>query len=161
MLSEFLTLRLGGFHIATYDRKQSSLIAEAAAVSLLRMKLYLAMKSRCLMVVKAQSKGQGLSGIHVGSDNVRRYFPKNVATIELQLDHLRIQCGLAPDFWQGQPEIYDPRLCAWLESKHMHASRNRTPVPLDMVPAGNNAFRLEPVSAQPSVRQRMQRPTAA
>jgi hypothetical protein len=113
------------------------------------------------MVVKAQSKGQGLSGIHVGSDNVRRYFPKNVSTIELQLDHLRIQCGLAPDFWQGQPEIYDPRLCAWLETKHMHASRNRTAVPLDMVPAGNNAFRLEPVSAQPSVRQRMQRPTAA
>jgi len=113
------------------------------------------------MVVKAQSKGQGLSGIHVGSDNVRRYFPKNVSTIELQLDHLRIQCGLAPDFWQGEPEIYDPRLCAWLETKHMHASRNRTPVPLDLVPAGNNAFRLEPVSAQPAVRQRMQRPTAA
>jgi hypothetical protein len=50
------------------------------------------------MVVKAQSKGQGLSGIHVGNDNVRLYFPKDVSSIELQLDHLRIQCGLAPDF---------------------------------------------------------------
>jgi hypothetical protein len=99
------------------------------------------------MVVKAQSKGQGVSGIHVGSDNVRRYFPKDVSTIELQLDHLQIQCGLAPDFWQGQPEIHDPRLCAWLETKHMHASRNRTAVPLAMIPAGKNAFRLQPVSA--------------
>ena len=80
------------------------------------------------MVVKAQSIGRGLSGLHVGTDNVRRYFPKNVSTIELQLDHLRIQCGLAPEFWQGRPDIYDPRLCAWLETKHMHASRGRIPL---------------------------------
>jgi hypothetical protein len=95
------------------------------------------------MVVKAQSKGRGVSGLHVGSDNVRRYFPKNVSTIELELDHLRIQCGLAPDFWQGQPEIHDPRLCAWLETKHMHGNRGRNPVTLTMVPAGDNAFRLQ------------------
>ncbi len=113
------------------------------------------------MVVKAQSKGQGLSGIHVGSDNVRRYFPKTVSTIELQLDHLRIQCGLAPDFWQGQPEIYDPRLCAWLETKHMHASRNRTPVPLAMIPAGENAFRLQPVSPGSLQRGKVANRTAA
>ena len=52
------------------------------------------------MVVKAQSKGRGLSGLLVGTENVRRYFPKEVSSIELQLDHLRIQCGLAPDFWK-------------------------------------------------------------
>jgi hypothetical protein len=113
------------------------------------------------MVVKAQSKGQGLSGIHVGSDNVRRYFPKTVSTIELQLDHLRIQCGLAPDFWQGQPEIYDPRLCAWLENKHMHGSHNRTPVPLAMIPAGENAFRLQTVSPDSLQRGKVPNRTAA
>jgi len=114
------------------------------------------------MVVKAQSKGRGLSGLHVGTDNVRRYFPKNVSTIELQLDHLRIQCGLAPDFWQGQPEIYDLRLCAWLETKHMHTSRDRTPVTLAMIPAGDNSFRLQPVSAGAPTRPRVQhsRPAA-
>jgi hypothetical protein len=106
------------------------------------------------MVVKAQSKGRGLSGIHVGAENVRRYFPKNISSIELQLDHLRIQCGLSPDFWQGQPEIFDPRLCAWLETTHMHASRDRTPVPLAMIPSGDNSFRLKPVSATTSVRGR-------
>ena len=101
------------------------------------------------MVVKAESKGQGLTGIHVGTDNVRRYFPKNVSTIELHLGHLRIQCPLTPDFWQGRPEINDPRLCAWLESRHMHGSRNRSPVPLAMIPEGHNSFRLQPVSAAP------------
>jgi len=113
------------------------------------------------MVVKAQSKGRGLSGLHVGSDNVRRYFPKNVSTIELQLDHLTIQCGLAPDFWQGQPEIYDPRLCAWLETKHMHTSRGRTAVPLAMIPAGDNSFRLQPVAPGAPVRPRVHSRPAA
>lgn len=118
-------------------------------------------EEQVFMVVKAQSKGQGLSGLHVGTDNVRRYFPKNVSTIELQLDHLRIQCGLNPTFWQGQPEIYDPRLCAWLESKHMHTSRDRTPVPLAMIPEGDNSFRLQPVSANPHPRPRISSRTAA
>jgi len=98
------------------------------------------------MVVKTHSKSRGVTGLHVGETNVRRYFQKHVPTIELQLDHLNIQCGLNPDFWQGQPEIFDPRLCAWLESKHMHSKPNRAPVPLAMIPAGRNSFRLQPVA---------------
>ena len=113
------------------------------------------------MVVKAQSKGRGLSGLLVGSDDVRRYFPKEVSSIELQLDHLRIQCWLAPDFWQGQPEIFDPRLCAWLESKHMHGSRGRHPVTLNLIPAGKNAFRLQPMGADGHDRARTHSQTAA
>jgi hypothetical protein len=97
------------------------------------------------MVVKTQSKGRGVTGLHVGVKNVRRYFPKHVSSIELFLDHLQIQCGLKPDFWQGEPEIFDPRLGAWLESRHMHAKPDRNPVPLAMIPAGKNAFRLKPV----------------
>jgi hypothetical protein len=97
------------------------------------------------MVVKTQSKGRGLTGIHVGVTNARRYFPKHISVIELQLDHLQIQCGLAPGFWQDQPEINDPRLCAWLESKNFHTRPDRTPVPMVMIPAGNNSFKLEPV----------------
>ena len=98
------------------------------------------------MVVKTQSKGIKVTGLLVGVDNVRRYFPKHVAVIELQLDHLQIQCGLAPDFWRGEPEIRDPRLCAWLESKHMHGKKDRNPVPLAMIPAGKNSFKLQPVA---------------
>ncbi|MGD0801212.1 MAG: hypothetical protein ABR906_07850 [Terracidiphilus sp.] len=97
------------------------------------------------MVVKTQSKGRGVTGLHVGAKNVRRYFPKNISCIELQLDHLQIACGLKPDFWQDEPEIFDPRLCAWLESRHMHAKLDREPVPLAMIPEGKNSFRLQPV----------------
>jgi hypothetical protein len=97
------------------------------------------------MVVKTQSKGRGFTGLHVGTSNVRRYFPKDISFIELELDHLQIQCGLDPAFWQDEPEIHDPRLCAWLESKNFHTRQDRTPVPLVMIPSGKNAFKLQPV----------------
>ncbi len=107
------------------------------------------------MVVKTHSKGRGVTGLQVGASNVRRYFPKHVEVIELQLDHLQIQCGLKPDFWQGQPEIYDPRLCAWLESKSFSERPGKRPMPLAMIPAGKNCFRLRPISqtGQPRSRQ--------
>lgn len=101
------------------------------------------------MLVKTQSKGHGVTGLHVGTDNVRRYFPEGTQNIELQLGHLRIQCGLKPDFWQGQPEIYDPRLCAWLESKNLHGTANRAAVALAMIPTGDNSFQLQPMSLAP------------
>jgi hypothetical protein len=97
------------------------------------------------MVVKTHSKGRGLTGLLVGSTNVRRYFPKDISVIELQLDHLNIQCGLTPDFWDGEPEIYDPRLCAWLEAKNLRPQPTQPAVPLAMIPAGNNSFRLRRV----------------
>jgi hypothetical protein len=98
------------------------------------------------MVVKTQSKGHGLTGLHVGANNVRRYFPKDSSVIELQLDHLQIQCGLDPNFWQDQPEIHDPRLNAWLESKRSKGKSNQSSILLAMIPSGKNAFRLQPVS---------------
>jgi hypothetical protein len=107
------------------------------------------------MVVKTRSNGLGVTGLHVGKDNVQRFFPKHIAVIELQLDHLQIQCRLNPEFWRGDPEIHDPRLCAWLESKHMHGKKDRTPVPLALIPAGDNVFRLTsvPLKVQPRVSQ--------
>jgi hypothetical protein len=97
------------------------------------------------MVVKTRSKGRGVTGLHIGTSNVRRYFPKGISVIELQLGHLQIQCDLPPDFWQDQPDIFDPRLCSWLESHHLHAKPDRAPIPLAMIPEGENRFRLQPV----------------
>jgi len=99
------------------------------------------------MVVKTQSKGRGVTGLNVGMSNVQRYFPRGVSVIELQLDHLQIQCDLSPDFWHDQPEIFDPRLCAWLESKRVSGSPSRAPIPLALIPAGKNSFRLRVVPA--------------
>ena len=108
------------------------------------------------MVVKTQSKGREFIGLQVGATDVRRYFPKGTAVIELQLDHLRIQCGLGPDFWQGQPEICDPRLAAWLESKNFAGVRGQTPVPLALIPAGEASFRLQTLSINTTDRLKQQ-----
>ncbi len=94
------------------------------------------------MVVKTQLKGSEITGLRVGARNVRRYFPRGVRVIELQLDHLQIQCGLAPEFWRGEPEIHDPRLCEWLDFKVIRGMGERKEVRLAMTPAGKNVFRL-------------------
>jgi hypothetical protein len=97
------------------------------------------------MMVKTQFRGSEVTGLHVGARNVRRYFPKSIHVIELQLDHLQIQCGLSPEFWQGHPEIHDPRLCEWLGYKVFFSKgTERKQVRLAMTPAGNNTFRLRP-----------------
>jgi len=99
------------------------------------------------MVVTSQCIGNRVTGLYVGSDNVRRYFPKGLAAIELQLDHLRIECGLTAHFWNDEPEIHDPRLCLWLESKQSQRKESRTPMPLSMTPSGEHSFSLGPVKS--------------
>jgi hypothetical protein len=95
------------------------------------------------MVVRIQNKGCRVTGLNVGANNVQRYFPKNILTIELQLGYLQIQCGLEPDFWQNQPEIHDSRLCAWLEFKYPYGKPDRPPMLLTRMLAENNSFRVE------------------
>lgn len=94
------------------------------------------------MVVRTQYEGFRVSGLYVGANNVRRYFSKRIPVVELELDHLQIQCGLPSRFWDGQPEIHDPRLSDWLESKHFHDKPCRTPVPLALIPSGKNSFKV-------------------
>ncbi|HZP03956.1 MAG TPA: hypothetical protein VFB43_03570 [Terracidiphilus sp.] len=96
------------------------------------------------MLVKTQCKGHEYTGVAIGAGDVRRYFPKQVRTIEMELDHLQIQCGLDPGFWNGHPEICDRRLSAWLESK-FHARNGGRPLTLVMIPCGKNCFRLQVV----------------
>lgn len=100
------------------------------------------------MVVKTQNKGREVVGLQVGATNARRYFSRDASVIEIQLDHLQIACGLKPDFWDGQPEIRDPRLCAWLQQKNFHGKVGETPAPLAMIPSGKNSFRLLPMAAR-------------
>jgi hypothetical protein len=95
------------------------------------------------MVVTLQCCGHRVTGILVGESNAHRYFPRDINEIELQLDHLRIECGLPSHFWNGKPEISDPRLCLWLESKD-RAGNSRVPTPLAMIPAGTNSFIVGP-----------------
>lgn len=106
------------------------------------------------MLVTSQCKGYRVTGLYVGAGNVRRYFPKRMTEIELQLDHLRIECELASQFWQDMPEIHDSRLCAWLESKLRDTKGIREPVSLSMIPSGKNLFIVGPASMEePTPRQ--------
>ena len=106
------------------------------------------------MVVRTQNKGCEITGLEVGTQNVRRYFPKDSAVIEIELDHLHIQCRLGPSFWLDHPEIKDPRLSAWLELKNFHRSPSRDPVPMAMIPSGKCSFRLRPIEMKGRDRRR-------
>jgi hypothetical protein len=97
------------------------------------------------MLVRTQSKGHKIIGLQVGVNNVRRYFPKGIQVIELELDHLQIQCQLGPEFWLGEPEIQDARLGAWLKSKNFHQTPHCGPVPLALIPNGKSSYRLRPI----------------
>lgn len=113
------------------------------------------------MLVMTYSKGRGVTGLHVGAQNAQRYFPKSTLFVEIQLNHLRIQCKLGPEFWDGQPEIYDPRLCAWLETKYPSGYTKGAPVPLALIPAGKNSFRLQPADLAMPARLSLAPRTAA
>lgn len=107
------------------------------------------------MVVTTHESGREVLGLRVGAANVRRYFPKGMGAVELLLGDLRIQCNLPPDFWNGQPEIHDPRLGAWLKYKVARARSGRKPATLAMEQAGTNAFMLRPVASSPKRLARM------
>ena len=94
------------------------------------------------MLVTAQYKGHSATALRVGRQNARRFFARSAASIELELDHLRIQCGLPSDFWQGDGEIRDHRLFAWLESKHYPRRPSAIDIRLAMTPSGANSFKL-------------------
>jgi hypothetical protein len=93
------------------------------------------------MIVKTQNKGQSIAGLRVGISNVRRYFRLGLKAIDLELDHLRIPCDLQASFWRDCPEISDPRLCAWLQSKLSREERFRASMILEMKDTGD-CYRL-------------------
>jgi hypothetical protein len=98
------------------------------------------------MVVQTQNRHPGHSrvvGLHIGRINVQQYFPRDVADIELELDHLRIVCPLEPSFWQDRPEIHDFRLSSWLESKRNSGKLAANAAPVAMIPCGHRAYRLQ------------------
>lgn len=94
-----------------------------------------------------------MAGIYVGESNVQRFFPRHIKEIELQLDHLRIECRLGPHFWKDKPEISDPRLCTWLESRYHNGNGRRGPISLALIPSGRNSFIVGPAQLEDAQRQ--------
>jgi len=100
------------------------------------------------MVVQIQRNGRSVTGLHIGSGNVRRYFPKGRFSVDLQIGHLMICCRLLPTFWRGEPRIADPRLSAWLEAKEADARSRPGRTQMSLIPAEDESFRLEYSDAQ-------------
>jgi hypothetical protein len=112
------------------------------------------------MVVRTHSKGRGTTGLYIGTRNARRYFKRQTNGVELQLGHIHIHCALSPEFWEGQPEIFDTRLSSWLESKVLHERSRRVPIPMLMIPAEKNSFKLHPVKLPSPAAEGMQKISA-
>jgi hypothetical protein len=93
------------------------------------------------MIVVTQKKGRSVTGLRVGTSNVRRYFRHGVAAIDLELDDLRIRCDLQASFWRDRPEIADRRLCDWLQNKYFREIPSRTHLSLELVGTGDS-YRL-------------------
>jgi hypothetical protein len=103
------------------------------------------------MVVQTQEQQTGQSGavgLHIGIANAKQYFPRELESIELELDHLRIVCPLEASFWQDRPEIHDHRLSSWLESKRNSGKLGPRAAAVVMIPCGKCAFRLQMVSKE-------------
>ncbi|MFZ0304359.1 MAG: hypothetical protein WAL75_16835 [Terracidiphilus sp.] len=102
------------------------------------------------MVVQIQRNGRSVTGLHIGSGNVRRYFPKGQQSVDLELGHLLIRCKLQPDFWSDVPQISDPRLTLWLEAKEPESRAGRGRIQMSLVPVKGESFRLEFANAEPA-----------
>lgn len=102
------------------------------------------------MVVRTIGRGRDVTGLFVGPENARRFFPRKSRHIELQLGHLHIYCDLQPEFWDGRPEICDARLADWLFSRIFHGKSHRSPVPLTLEPVGHSIFRVHPFTVPPA-----------
>lgn len=77
------------------------------------------------MLVTLQNKGHSIIGIRIRTSDARRHFPTNVKAVDLKLDHLRIRCDLKDSFWLNRPQISDPRLRLWLETKALWNNLSR------------------------------------
>jgi hypothetical protein len=101
------------------------------------------------MVVTLLYRGLRITGIHVGRENALRHFTSGSTSVELQMDHLAILCSLGPRFWEDRPEIQDPRLCLWLESKFHQRGTGVSAPHLALVPSGPNSFRITSLALTP------------
>ena len=105
------------------------------------------------MVVTSQCRGHRVTGLLIGESNAQQYFPRHLTEIELQLDHLRIECGLEPRFWDDKPVLTDPRLCLWLESKVRNQDGCRSPFALALIPSGSSSFIVAPACSEDALQR--------
>jgi hypothetical protein len=96
------------------------------------------------MIFEADCKGNVVTGLRLGRESEGALFGTRPGVIELELDHLRIACGLPAGFWNGEGLIRDRRLCNWLELKRQREG-GAGALAVMLTPASDNAFHVKPV----------------
>ncbi len=101
------------------------------------------------MIVRMQNQGHSIIGIRMEMADAQSFFPSDVKTLDLELDHLQIRCDLKTTFWLDQAEISDPRLSAWLEEKFYWRKLPNSPISVEMVRTGDH-YRIQIPPGDPS-----------
>ena len=94
--------------------------------------------------------------LNVGANKVRRYFPKNISVIELQMNCLQIQRGWGPDFSaRSAADRRSKTVClAGIETSQWKTGANP-------FPTGNDSSREEFFSVATNIREGVCRVTHA
>ena len=101
-----------------------------------------------MMVVKTQCDGSDTVSLWIGAENVARFFPERVGSIELQVGGLRIQFPLTESFWRDQPVLRDARLGEWINFSIFHKATSRASAQLELIPLGKNLYQLRPLEVR-------------
>ena len=86
-----------------------------------------------------------VTGLHVGASNVRRYFPRNARLSSCIWIISRYSVGSGLTFRRTSPRFSTRDLCM-VGVQDYHTRADHAPIPLAMIPAGKNSFRIRPVS---------------
>jgi len=84
----------------------------------------------------------GTYGIRVGKENAHKHFSKNNRTIEVEIDGEIHNFYLSDTFWTTCPEFRSAFIGSWLLENRLAPWPHGRPPQLDLMPLGNNRFRL-------------------
>jgi len=95
------------------------------------------------MRATAWNDGGTTYGISVGPANRDRYFQRGWSHIEVEMDGQVHSIPLTGGFWNKCPEFRSPAVREWLRRHRALEWPDRKPPVVELVPLGENRFRLE------------------
>jgi hypothetical protein len=82
-------------------------------------------------------------GIRVELDDVSKYFPIGVTSVELEIAGTLHRFPLSRKFWSSCPEIRGAAIGRWFQSEGIQTWPRYRPHKLELVPIGKARFRLQ------------------
>ena len=98
----------------------------------------------------------GTYGIRVGKENAQKWFSKEWANIEVEIDGHFHTFSLTPTFWTTCPEFRGGIIHRWLEKQGLLSWPKRNPPKFELIPLDGNKFRLIEATRIPISQNRKQ-----